>query len=519
MGDNPVSTPVSPQRKLPIPANSANTNSALKGIQIKPKRILPAQPDNQKLKRNALEASPECKADDTANENSRADYNPPCKSENANKNSLHKVTIPKLLIDVDKLKTHFQLQGRATGRAGSWKTDLNENEITKTSENDTSAPLRSQSECGNVTNEFVSRENKLFDYDADRLTKLKEWCSSSEIDNVTANMSAESSVTKSLERNIRSPSPKSNTTWDRSSSGYSSDERADPRSPPPSHSASISVSSKTETELTTDDDVMVSNNGDASEIQTDAETENETDQLSCTNNEVTSETASKTDNESGSNYVVVTRTNSNETNNVIESENEGAQCDNCEAGNNSVDKSETTNSCVSFPFDNAAGAKQNSKRPAWTAHSPLPGNGRILYRKSGSESMISLRHSSRQGMVENNFDGLEVCGKSFPQPPLNNSAKNDTTPSEGAYNEASGRQEILSPTSAFVPVPRIVTSTGNGSESGQIDSTGLEMTARSRIHRQSLPPCRSPRDIKSLGLGSSGTYITRHTVTVSTQLF
>lgn len=503
MGDNPLSTPVSPQRKLPIPANGANTNSTLKGILIKPKRILPAQPDNQKLKRNLQEAGSECKADDTVNENSRAEINPSCKSENANKNSLHKVTIPKLSIDVDKLKTHFQLHGKATGRSGSLKTDLNENEITKNnSEIEANAPLRSHSECGNVTHDFLQKENKIFDFESDGVTKVKQWCSASEIGNMTTKMPADASVTKSLERNIRSPSPKSSATWDRSSSGYSSDERADPRSPPPSHSASVSVSSKTETELTNDDDALISNNGEASETHTDVETENENDQLPCTENEKAEKRTNKAENSGSSDSVVTIQANLNE---MPLTDTSGAQVDSCEVSNLGVEKNDTTNSCVNFPFDSSVGAKQSIKRPAWTAHSPLPGNGRIQYRKSGSESMIHLRHSSRQGMVDTNFGGLEVCGKSFPQPANNNSAKNDSSLSDGANSEASGRQEILSPTSAFAPVPRLATSTGHScsTESGQIDSTSIEMSARTRILRQYIPTCRSPRDIKSLGFGTS----------------
>ncbi|XP_045171266.2 uncharacterized protein LOC123533616 [Mercenaria mercenaria] len=499
MGDSPMSTSASPQRKLPIPASGANTNSTLKGILIKPKRILPAQPDNQKLKRNVQQTtSCEYKADDTTNETSRADFNPSCKSENANKNSLNKVTIPKLLIDVDKLKTHFQLQGKATGRAESRKKDLNENEIEKNLENDICTPVRSQSECGNVTREFISKENKF--YDSDGLTKVKEWCSVSEIGNMTTKMSTDSPATKSIERSIRSPSPKSNTTWDRSSSGYSSDERADPRSPPPSLSASVSVSSKTETEITNDDDALASNTEEASENQTDIENENETDELPSHDKDNSDDQTIKAENSASSDSLGTTQSSDNEIP-VTENDNTVAQCNSCEANNNGADKNDTTNSCLSLPFDNSVGSKQTSKRSAWTAHSPLPGNGRIQYRKSGSESVISLRHTSRQGIVENHFDGLEVCGKSFPQSASNSSAKNDSLPSDGATYDASGRQDILSPTSAFVQIPKLATSIAN--ESQQNDSSGQEMTPRSRFLRQSLPQFRTPKDIKSLGFGSN----------------
>jgi hypothetical protein len=502
MGDNPVSTSASTQRKLPIPSSGANTNSAFKGILIKPKRILPAQPDNPKLKRNSQQTNgSEFKADEVINEtSSRADFNPSCKSENANKNSSHKVTIPKLLIDVDRLKTHFQLHGKATGRSDSRKKDFNENEIQKNTQNES---VRSQTECTNVTSEFLSNENKLYDSVGLTNLKVKEWCSSGDLANMTAKMSADSTTTKSIERSIRSPSPKSNTTWDRSSSGYSSDERADPRSPPPSHSASASVSSKTETELTNDDDVLASNIEDASENQTDIENEEESEELPSQDRDNSDDQTLSAENSASSNSSNSLGTTQTSDNEVLIADSDSTQCVSCEANNNGADKNETTNSCVSLPFDNSVGSKQNAKRSAWTAHSPLPGNGRIQYRKSGSESMISLRHTSRQGMMENNFDGLEVCGKSFPQSASNNvAAKCDSTPQDGANCEASGRQEILSPTSAFVHVPRLGTSIG--SELQQNDASGQEMTPRSRLLRNSLPQFRNPRDIKSLGLGPNG---------------
>ena len=497
-----MSTSASAQRKLPIPSSGANSNSALKGILIKPKRILPAQPDNPKLKRNAQLSGSECKADELINETSRADFNPSCKAENANKNSSHKVSIPKLLIDVDKLKSHFQLQGKATGRIESRKKDLNENDIQKNVENDSE---RSQSECSNVTSEFLSKENKYYDSVGLTNQKVKEWCSSGELANMSTKMSSESTTTKSIERSIRSPSPKSNTTWDRSSSGYSSDERADPRSPPPSHSASASVSSKTETELTNDDDVLASNTEEASENQTDIENEEESEELPSQDRDNSDDQTLSAENSASSNSsnsLGTTQTSDNEVL-ISDSDNTGTQCVSCEANNNGADKNETTNSCVSLPFDNSLGSKQNSKRSAWTAHSPLPGNGRIIqYRKSGSESTISLRHNSRQCANENNFDGLEVCGKSFPQSASNVPAKNDSTPHDGANSEASCRQEIVSPASAFVHVPKIGTSIG--SELQQNDVSGQEMTPRSRFLGHSLPQLRHPRDIKSLGFGPSG---------------
>lgn len=504
MGDNPVSTSASSQRKLPIPANGANSNSAIKGILIKPKRILPAQPDNQKLKRSIQDTSSEYKADDNVNENSRADFNPPFKSENANKNSSHKVIIPKLQIDVDRLKSFFHLHGKTTGRTEKRKTDLNENDILENCEKDRSVPLRSQSECRDATHVFLTRENKLYKYNSDGLTKVKEWCSASEIGKMTAKMTADSSMTKSVERSIRSPSPKSNTTWDRSSSGYSSDERADPRSPPPSHSASISVSSKAETEITNDDEVSVTNTAEASENQTDTENENEADRLGCTEEQDSTDVHTPHSDDSNSSDTLVVINTSENDKELIESDNTNIQCDTCEANNNGADKIDTTNSCVSFSFDNSPATRLNTKRPTWTAHSPLPGNGRIIqYRKSGSESVISLRHPSRQGIVENNFDGLEVCGKSFPKSASNNSAKNDSSPPDGVNCEAGSRQEMLSPTSAFVPILRLNTMANSETESQQLETHSPEMAPRTRILRLPLTPCRSPRDIKSLGLGSN----------------
>lgn len=495
MGDNPATASTSPQRKLPNPVNSANTNSNLKGILIKPKRILPAQPDCQKLKKSVQENTLECKSDENLNETSQATLNSCAKNENAIKDIAHKVTIPKLQIDVERLKTHFQLSnGKSVVRNIKRNTDLNENDLFD-SESDRKAPVRTVNECTNPNvSTGLSKESSLYGYNSDGLTKVREWCSAGEIGKMTAKIATDP-VGKSIDRSIRSPSPKSNTTWDRSSSGYSSDERADPRSPPPNHSANISISSKTETEVTNDDDISVTNTAETSEQQDDDNdiepdndngTNDDTDfNNTLTNNNEQSATLKSelcdspttlTDKDESSSSPSSTTSEETDLKN-----NTGAKCDSCDANQEKID---STNSCVNLNFDNSASAKQNTKRPAWTAHSTLPGNGRVIqYRKSGSESTISLRHSSRHGSFENNFDGLEVCGKSFPQSASSNSIKNDSSVPD---SDTGGRQEISSPSSAFVPVSRQLPDTEI--ESPRIEPKCLELPTRAHFLRPQITP-------------------------------
>lgn len=504
MGDNPLSPNAASPRRLPIPSAGpgANTNSALKGILIKPKRILPPQPD--KLKRGIQEnAGSECKPEEIAGDTFNSGFTSASKGDGVNVNSTTigaKVVVPRLNINVDKLKNFFQLQGSAVGRKDKKKTDLNENDI-YAGEREKPVATKSQTESVGINQTLLLKDNTVYSSNS----KVKEWCSSRNGNAVNTKMASDHPDTKP-----RSPSPKSSTTWDRSSSGYSSDERADPRSPPPSHSASISVSSKTETEATNEDDVNVSQGADVIEEKVNAEEDGEDsgdnndedtlkfkDESNCDLVNLNSNSLSIDDlltSPNECNVLTLTPTPAG-----VEDESTGGQCENCDSVNNlSAEKNDTTGSCVNFSFD--VPQPQNSRRPVWTAASNSPGNGRIQYRKSVSESAISLRHPSRQGIADSNFNELAVCGKSFAQTPTPNSVstKTDINVQDGTKLDVSGRTEILSPTSAFTPIERPVKILDNGADFNTVSDSA---TNRAKYIRPPLvATCRSPKDFKSFGI-------------------
>ena len=530
MGDNPLSPNSTSPRKLPIPGPgiSANANSALKGILIKPKRILPSQPDNQKLKRPIHENGSECKLEDVSSDITTPGIRAACqKGDGATVNACAavgpKVIVPKLQIDVTKLKTFFQLKGSAVGKNDKRKTDLNENDI-YAEEKETTEDSSASIERIGVNQPLVLKDNTVYS----SAKRVKEWCSARGVGQGSGKMASDQPEQKSMERGIRSPSPKSNTTWDRSSSGYSSDERADPRSPPPSHSASVSVSSKTETEVTYEDDVIISQSADITEDKTDTEEDNDEDTLKF-KDESNSDSLNLF---STSTSIDDMLTSTNECNVVtltptpagVEADSTGELCEHCDSVNNqSADKNDTTGSCVNFSFDNSLSVRQpNYRRPVWTAASTSPGNGRIQYRKSVSESTISLRHPSRQGISDSNYDGLAVCGKSFPQHASNTTIANSVTcntnnniglagvsaPSkpdiivvDAAKGDVGAHNELLSPTSAFTLVERPVRHVELGAAS---NGTDIAAATRTNGFRLPQPTCRSPRDFRSMGFQMNG---------------
>jgi len=532
MDDNSLSPSSSNQRKLPIPNTGANIGAALKGISIKPKRILPLQPDSQKLKRTTQEVSSELyKSDDSLSTVSRPGLNPSSKLDAAasGASSAAKVVVPKLQIDVDRLKSYFQLKGNAVNavvRGEKRRIDYNENETKQdigsyiTGENETSEVSQSGSKGGPQAAEPLNlADNTLSNFSTDGLSKVKEWCSSREVD-IRVKMTSEPSAHRHLERSIRSPSPKSSTTWDRSSSGYSSDERADPRSPPPSHSASVSVSSKTETETTNEDDVSMSHTDDAdvdvdvdvdphvcndshSDDGDDSEQNNELDTLKATDDLSTIKLSNNSNSTSSSADDLLTTDNDCSALTLTptpipavhsDSDITSGQCDNCDALNNTgSEKSDTASSCVNFSFDNPSATK---KRPVGTALPNPPGNGtgRIQYKKSLSESVISLRLSGRQAAADTNFDGLEVCGKSFPQPsPSSASTLKSEPPTQDTRADVIYRPEASRLGSAFTPVEKPVILVDAGSD--------VNVSPRPKIVRPPLATCRSPRDFRPFSVG------------------
>lgn len=514
MGDNPISPNSASPRRLPIPSSGigANANSALKGILIKPKRILPPQPDNQKLKRPIQENGTDCvgKLIEEPSEHSNPGYNTTTGKSDGNAVNAcavgPKVIVPKVQIDVTRLKSFFQLQGSAVGKKDKKKTDLNENDI-YAEEKDKPEKGKSQSDSSGNNQPLVLKDNTVYS----SAVRVKEWCSARGGDTVITKMASGQPDTKTMERGIRSPSPKSNTTWDRSSSGYSSDERADPRSPPPSHSASVSVSSKTETEVTNEDDINISQSADIIEDKTDTEDDTNED-----NDEDTLKFKDESNSDSGNLFPnssiddLLTSTNDcsaltlTPTPVGVEVESTGGQCENCDSLNNhSYEKNDTTGSCVNVSFDSSLNSRQpqSSRRSVWTAASTPPGNGRIQYRKSGSESTINLRHPSRQGNTDSNFDGLTVCGKSFPQhAAANSTASKPDILVEGAKSDGGTQAELSSATSAFTPIERPVKMFDYGAEISAADLAAN----RAKGFRPPQLTCRSPRDPRNIGFPLNG---------------
>lgn len=476
-----MSTSSAHQRKLPIPSVSANINPTLKGILIKPKRILPAQPDNPKLKRSVQESDSEYKADDNTEEITKSSFNSSLKGENVNRETLTKCAVPKLQIDVDRLKSYFQLQGSSLSNTQKKKTDLIENKQTDLIENKQKDLIENNNNViateknGCVKSDYsrnihssVTRENTFYTLSSDGLSKVKEWCSMSDLNRMTAKMSTDRTINKSFERSIRSPSPKSNTTWDRSSSGYSSDERADPRSPPPTHSTPASVSSKTGTEVdvTHDDDIS-----ESGEIRTN----DNTDAQDIYDN--TDYVADFTDKRMASkNELAIACSGTH----LAASELAYKLCDHCDTNNTtSLDKFES--GAFGFPFENTFCQKTNTRRPVLTANSALCGNGRIQYRKSISEPVISLRHPNRQAINDFNLDGLEVCGKSFQQTTnnLTDVPKLDSLSSDVAKCEIGARSETIAPSSALALFDKPTFNIDTGPELQRNEPINQDLKAKS----------------------------------------
>lgn len=489
MDDNYMSTLSAHQRKLPIPSASANTNPNLKAVLIKPKRKLPAKPNYTKLNRQAHDSDSENTADDSSSNEitlPRFYYFEEGRAKREDTSAI--CIVPKLQTVVDTLKSNLHLQGSAVSRTQIKKTEMIESKLTDLNKNDSHTTERNKcvkGEGGVIMHSSLTRENNpIHSYSLDRLSKVKEWCSMSDRNKMTAHMSDDHITNKPVERSIRSPSPKSSTTWDRSSSGYSSDERAEPRSPPTTHSASASVSSKTKTEIEVihDDDISESDeivaSSDANDHAMSASTDNKTE---FTNEQVVNHLESTL---SGTGKHVAAHKHADKT------------CDACEATNNSaLDKSDT--STLNLSFDNAVSQKTNVRRPVLPIGSTLSDNSRIQFRKSVSQPVISLRHPHRLGMIDTNLDGLEVCGKSLQQTTNSQTfyAKAESLPCDDAKFEIGTRSEACTPSSPF-----------SAFEKQKINNTDTEkfepncQDVRVNILRQRCLPVQSPRSLKLLSV-------------------
>ena len=478
------STVIAQPRKLPIPNTAANSNATLKGILIKPKRILPAQPGGLKSTRqdHTTLIVPRENIDDCI----QTGLNPSRANGVELSESAPHLSVTKLQINVDRLKSYFATQAKgcpnvnsSLGR-GANSALCKENDI-KLSAN-TVEQVRSNTECAYSEN------------DGFKHGEIQNWCSK-EFSKMTNNMSA----SKSLDRSIRSPSPKSNTTWDRSSSGYSSDERADPRSPPPTVSSASTVCTKIDT-LEADG---------VSTLQEPADKkESKPKRLPCLDPDLNVHTGIADDNVNVDSKTLVCNypipdVCPHSLGISAPAEDKGERCDN---NDNIVPDSNTQG--PNLQIESQIVPKNISRRPAWTAGLlNSPASGRIQYRKSGTEPMISLRHPNRQTHVESNFDGLEVCGKSYPQTISASSGKTEQQPvSDIPRTETSpvNRPETLTPLSAFSVPDRtsvLVSESGNGGY--KLDNNGSEVI-RPKVLRQPLSTAKNLKDIKTMTLNMNG---------------
>ena len=459
--DSQLST--SPQRKLPIPNMAVNTNPNLKGILIKPKRILPAKPDHLKVKSAQIRQS--SKDDDKLEQGLSLAGDVVLHGQT--ESDFGEKQLTNSPPDVDKIKTYFRKHGPeliGIENNGTEDSDLSPDYVDQTN-----APvLKSENESGYLTKDgdtvCVDLKSPV------NQTKTEEW-KMFESDNKEENnnkMTSDTNVPRSLERGIRSPSPKSNTTWDRSSSGYSSDERPDPRSPPPVSSAGTSSKHS----LDNDDEILIP------EIEAGIASLTGPDkQLQDTGGG--SQEADKTHTESA----ILDRDNVTPENcsHTLSVTPQPTRCVNCDIM--SKTKTDLSLQTHSSAFDSVIpGARQLlMQKPSWTPPA------KIQYRKSASEAMINLRYPGKQ-TAPDTHGGLEVLGKSYRQ------QSNITAPASQDEGENAGRSDIPTPGS------------GTGLEDGaresdlsldltQVDTRNQEAT-KTRLIRQQLMTLRSPRDMK-----------------------
>ena len=463
----------SPQRKLPIPNAVMNANPNLKGILIKPKRILPAQPDHLKVK--SAQYRPSAKTEDKPDRGLTLDGDVVSQEQTSSGDSEVTQT-SKSPVDVQKIKSYFEKHGadliKTKGKPTGEQVDCSD------SERIADSPERSHSECGQISDGYLIREQTIYDInEGENMSKSAEWDSSEkEVNN--NKMATDTKATRSLERG-RSPSPKSNTTWDRSSSGYSSDERPDPRSPPPVSSAGTSSKHS----LDADDDNLIL------EVETGVTKQTVLDSQTNANiySEIPSLDSLNLNSESAilDKEILSSDICSNAITGGVSVTPQPPKC-NCDIiSKNKTDLGPQTSHSSAFEPVSPGTRQHLVHKPVWT----LP--NKIQYRKSGSETMISLRHSGRQ-CVPDIHGGLEVLGKSCRQ------QSNVLTPYSQVEGEPNDRSEI--------PTPCSTDSLNDGAmdmdlalDLSQCEARNQE-AAKTRIIRQQLMTLRSPREMKGLNM-------------------
>ncbi|KAL4223645.1 hypothetical protein ACF0H5_017113 [Mactra antiquata] len=455
----------STQRKLPNPKLANNGNPSLKGILNRPKRILPAHPESPRSSGTDVESANDLKYEEVINETKGLPPENSDKDEASNeKDKGPKVTLPKLYIDVERLKCNYQLNN-----ANKDGKNLDENTLTACK---TEKPKEASESNNSVSSTIGTTDSAFNRYNMEGLAKVSDWYSARETGKMTAKIATDP-FGKPVERSIRSPSPKSNTTWERSSSGYSSDERTDTRSPLLNPNVCNTCIINTASDLDR-------------ERMNASETSDKQDKVGCDNNEITetcgndndktlenNAAAAKSEQSGTSTLISVndepeTLTKVPDTgNDIIKTENE-----NNDGLNLNQDRNETTGSCVNLTFDNSIGVTTGIR--SHTSHSPFPKNGRVIqYRKPSSDSSVSVMTSSGHGVdsIENSLEGLDVCGKSFQA-----SARSNTTRFEHETGTDQGEEKNLP--SAITPVPKLLLT-----EKGKDSSALIDLRTRKFMFR------------------------------------
>ncbi|KAL3856359.1 hypothetical protein ACJMK2_011127 [Sinanodonta woodiana] len=492
------------ERKLPSALGTAS--GALKGILTKNKRLLPAQPDSSRIRRlldrhgaiNVPNVSngdiPERKDNET-----KLNIGPgikPTEEDNQNGKDPHPD-------NVSKLKSYIELPAVGKLNVQDIPIESNTGGIQSTSE-DITLKQRDNSENTKrtVLGELV-RERTLYEFNNLGFANVVDWCSKTS--KTMSVVSEASSGSKMFKDEVRSPSPKSNITWDRSSSGYSSDERGDPRSPPPPKDVVPHFITQTQGSLSTD--TLVRH----------IEEELTINEHSCwppesNISQPTSFTGGRRILENknvSSPSSLVHKSSEDDMPKVID--NEGFVYVNFHS------RAEPLNADA---YEKQKPSREPSpsgftkgillRKPAATQGSAGAGQQKIQYRKSFSEAMIHLKQNNGRPNMEKKSSSLSVCGKALN--PGQGDAFNvvsieaERTPT---VNEFRGKCWEKEGTETSTGISPIIVDDAAG-EKEQLESLcdipisqEKDKNDQIKIARRHMTSFRNPKDLKNISLNST----------------
>ncbi|KAK3576692.1 hypothetical protein CHS0354_024301 [Potamilus streckersoni] len=500
------------ERKLPSYPGTAS--GALKGILTKNKRFLPAQPDSSRIRRlldqhnyqhgtiNVSNVSngdiPERKDNET-----KLNIGPgikPAEEGNQNGKDTHQNTH---LDNVSKVKSHIELSTVGKANAQDINIEVKADGIQYTSEN---SALKQRNNSENTKHTVLSelvRERTLYEFNNLGFANVVDWCSKTS--KTMSVVSEESSGSKVYKDEVRSPSPKSNVTWDRSSSGYSSDERGDPKSPPPPKDVVPDSISQAHGFLRTDtlvrrlEEELTVNEHSCWPPQSSI---NQPISLICGRRILESRNVSS---------LSSLFQKSSEDNMPKNIDDEGFVCGKFHSRAEPLNADAYENqkpSRESSPFGFSKGLLL--RKPAITPGATGAGQQKIQYRKSFSEAMIHLKQTNGRPNMETKSSGLSVFGRSL------NQVQGD------AFNVVSGEAERTPTVNEFRGKcwEKEGTETSTGTSTITVDDTPgekeqleslcenpifqeKEKSDQMRIIRRNLTSFRNPKDLKNTNLNST----------------